>query len=375
MVKKLSVEIQGKLKKIAEKMKVTVKEVEEVYEEKLQELVDAKSKGDVEKLALNKTMSEYRRVVNRQLRPKFTPKATAEAVYGIILGTMGFRDKAEEMRTKARNYANKNGLEAARDKQLIDGDNNVLDQRATIYGKENPDYLEPLDSKLKLRSNVLIGLFKRNGSKNFRYSVFNTNDNQLARAWRDVKYFVPCQTFAIVKEDIEGTMKLNSSKAEDTTTIFKALKEDWDIKKIILEATKRHLTPIQKAEKHFEAFKNAWDRFIIARGIVNWINLDKPTPWGSVYMGLIDPEVGLEEAAQVRCLIPDTVKVDFGEGSEVIVFGKTKQSKYKDRETGKVELGDIRIDVYSIYPIPGLTTAKESSESVEEEEDIEGWLD
>jgi hypothetical protein len=374
MVKKLSVEIQGKLKKIAEKMEVTVEEVEQVYEEKLQELVDAKSKGNMEKLALNKTMSVYRREVNKQLRPKFTPKAKAEAVYGIILGTMGFRDRAEEMRTKAKNYASKNGLEAARDKQLIDGDNNVLDQRQTLYGKENPNYLEPLKGK-RICSNILIGLFKRNGSKNFRYSVFSTNDNQLARAWRGVKYFTPCQTFAIVKEDIQGTMKLNSSKAEDTTTIFKALKEDWDIKEIILEATQKHLTPIQKVEQHFKSLENAWDRFIIVRGIVNWINLDKPTPWGSIYMSLIDPESGLEDAAQVRCLIPDSVKVDFGEGSEVLVFGKTKQNKYKDRETGKLELGDVRIDVYGIYPIPGLTTAKESSEGVADDEDIEGWLD
>jgi len=137
---KLSVEVQTKLKKIATKMKVPLKEVEEIFEAKYKELNEGKVKGDLDKLAINKTMSEYRRVVNRQLRSTtFTPKAKAEAIYGIIVGGMGFRDKAQEMRRNAKRYAEKNGLQEARDKQLIDGDNNVLDQRETIFGKENPD--------------------------------------------------------------------------------------------------------------------------------------------------------------------------------------------------------------------------------------------
>ena len=371
---KISIESQKKFKKIATKMKVKYAEVVEVYEGKLKELKDSESTGDLEKLAINKTMSEYRRIVNSQIR-KFTPKSKAEAVYGILVGGMGFRDLAEEMRRNARRYVQKNNLEAAKNKQLIDGDNQVLDQRETIFGKTNPDYLERLDPNLKLRKNTLIGFFRKNGSKEFKYSVLSTRDNQLARAWEKVKNFTPCQTFGIIKEDINHTMKLNSSKAEHTTSIFKAVKEDWDIKEIILTGTKELLTPIQKVEKHYEDFKDAWDRFEIVRGIVNWINLDKPTSWGAVYMALIDPEAGLEDAAQVRCLIPDRIKVDFGEGSEVIVFGRTKRNQYRDNETGKLEEGDVMINVYGIYPIPGLTTSRESSESVEDETEIEGWLD
>jgi len=375
MVKELSVEVQAKLKKIATKMKVPFKEVSEIYETKVKELKESKTTGNVERIALNMTMSEYRRLVNKQMRKDtFTPKSTAEAIYGILVGGLGFRDLAQEMRKKAKDYAKKNGLEAAKDKQLIDGDNNVLDTRETIFGKENPDYLEPLNPKLKLCKNTLIGLFKKNGSKTFKYTTLSTNDNQLAIAWNKIKEFTPCQTFGIVKDEVDLTMKINSSKAETTTTVFKALKEDWDIKELVLTATKPLLTPIDKVEKKHEDTKNAWDRFIIVRGVVNWINLDKPTPWGSIWMGIMDAESGLEDAAQVRCMIPDRVSVDFGEGSEVIVFGRTNRSKYRDNDTDKLEEGDVRIDVYGIYAIPGLTTSKESTEEVEDETEIEGWL-
>ena len=374
MVKELSVETQSKLKKISIKIKVPLKEVTETYETKLKELKDSKVTGDIEKIAFNKTMSEYRKVVNRQMRKDtFTPKAKADVVYGILVGGMGFRDLAEEIRRNAKRYAEKNGLEAARDKQLIDGDNNVLDSRETIFGKENPDYLEPLDPKLKLCKNTLVGLFRKNGIKVYKYTTLSTNTNQLALAWRNVKYYLPCQTFGIVKDEVDYTMKLNSSMAENTTSVFRALKEDWDIKDLVLTATKPLLTPIDKVEKKHEDTKNAWDRYIIVRGIVSWINVDKPTPWGSVWMGLMDPE-SLEESAQVRCMIPDRVSVDFGEGSEVIVFGRTTRSKYKDNDTGKLEDGDIRIDVYGIFAIPGLTTSKESTEEIEDESEIEGWL-
>jgi len=203
----------------------------------------------------------------------------------------------------------------------------------------------------------------------------NTSDNQLALAWTKIKEFTPCQTFGIIKDDLKDTMRVNASKAENTTSIFKALKEDWDIKEIVLESTKSLLTPIQKVEKHYESLKDAWDRFIIVRGVVNWINLDKPTSWGAINMGLIDPESGLEDAAQVKVQVPESIRIDFGEGSEVIVFGRTKKIEYKDRETGEVTSTVIQINANGIYPIPGLTTSKESSEEVEDEEEIEGWLD
>jgi len=375
MMDKRSVEIQARLKKIATKMEVPLKEVEETFETKYKELTESKAEGNIDKLALNKTMSEYRRQINKQMRTDtFVPKAKAESVIGLLVGGLGFRDLAEEIRRDAKRYIDKNGLESAKDNNYIDGNNRILDQRETIYGKPNPNHLEPLNPKLKVRKNTLIGLFRLNGDKLFKYTTLSTSDNQLALAWTKVKNFIPCQTFGIVKENTKDSMKLNGSKAADTLSVFKAVDENIDVKETILNTTKPMLTPISKVEKHFDTYKDAWDRWIIVRGIVTWINLDKPTPWGAVWMGLIDPESGLEDAAQVRVQIPENVKVDFGEGSEVIVFGRTKELEYKDRETNEVTGKSIIINANGIYAIPGLTTSKESSTTVEDEEEIEGWL-
>ena len=71
------------------------------------------------------------------------------------------------------------------------------------------------------------------------------------------------------------------------------------------------------------------------------------------------------------------LSIDFGEGSEIIIFGKTKVSKYRDRDSGELVEGDVIVDVHGIYPIPGLSTSREASipETLEDETEIEGWLD
>jgi len=69
-------------------------------------------------------------------------------------------------------------------------------------------------------------------------------------------------------------------------------------------------------------------------------------------MSLMDSE---DEEATVKIQINKNVPINWGELSEVVVFGQTKQDYYKDRETGfKVKAG-IRIDAYGVYAIPGLT--------------------
>jgi len=198
---------------------------------------------------------------------------------------------------------------------------------------------------------------------------------------------------AIVREEIAEDIKLGSSSAEESMSVFKALKEDWDIRKIIDDTLSKHevefndeavtiedqWTPIKDVEKHHEAFKDAWDRRIFVKGVVAWINTDRPTPFGAVWMGLMNPD---NEDELVRVLIPEQISVDFGELSEVYVFGKTKRSKYKNQEAAenapdseKYLDGDVVVNATGIYPV--VPTPKDSS-SVEggaDEKEIEGWLD
>jgi len=373
----LSTEAQTQLKKIAKRNKMTYTEVVKMYEEAV--------KGTKDKIKeifiIRKIQNEIRR--EKQKQQPFKRKAQAQPVYGFIAGDMGLRDTAEEMRRNIKRFIEKNSVQEAIEAQYINGDNRILDQREMIYGKPNPNHLEVLDKKddkgnirkLILRKRTLFGFFRKNGERTFKPTMFQTNDNKIAKAWNKIKFFTPCQTFGIIKEDNPEDMRLNSSQAENTMSVFKALKEDWDINTIITQSLKSQETKIQNVEKHFKTYKDAWDRRIFLRGIVTWINVDRPGFFGNIWMQLMDPE---DEEAVVRVSIPQHLipNIDFGPLSEIRVFGQTKRSKYRDNETQKLVDGDVIVNAFGLYPIPGLSTPKESAipESLEDEEEIEGWL-
>ena len=50
------------------------------------------------------------------------------------------------------------------------------------------------------------------------------------------------------------------------------------------------LTEITKVETMYELIKEAWDRFLYVKGKVTWIGRDRPTPFGSIKMGIMDDE-------------------------------------------------------------------------------------
>ena len=364
-----------RLQDLATRNKVPVKEVMERFKE-------AKKTISNDRLAVTSVMNSYRREKSFQLVRK---KGNIQVLYGFIVGDLGLFDRAEMIRNQVKSYIRKEGIEAAREAQLIDGDNRILDQRAQIYGRENPNYLEVLPPELHLRSRTLLMIARKNGDKTFKLGSIHTEDNRLARAWDKVKFYTPCQVPINLKEEIEdrktkegkvvifGDFKANSSSAQETTSIFKAVKEDWDVDKILMETVEKQITPIEKIEEVHNATKDVWDRRIIIRGAVTWVSIDRPTPFGSIWMQVMDPD---NEENVVRCMIPEHLSIDFGEGSEIIIFGKTKVSKYRDRDSGELVEGDVIVDVHGIYPIPGLSTSREASipETLEDETEIEGWI-
>ena len=364
-----------RLQDLATRNKVPFKEVMERFKE-------AKKTISNDRLAVTSVMNSYRREKSFQLVGK---KGNIQVLYGFIVGDLGLFDRAEMIRNQVKSYIRKEGIEAAREAQLIDGDNRILDQRAQIYGRENPNYLEVLPPELHLRSRTLLMIARKNGDKTFKLGSIHTEDNRLARAWDKVKFYTPCQVPINLKEEIEdrktkegkvvifGDFKANSSSAQETTSIFKAVKEDWDVDKILMETVEKQITPIEKIEEVHNATKDVWDRRIIIRGAVTWVSIDRPTPFGSIWMQVMDPD---NEENVVRCMIPEHLSIDFGEGSEIIIFGKTKVSKYRDKDSGELVEGDVIVDVHGIYPIPGLSTSREASipETLEDETEIEGWI-
>lgn len=363
-----------RLKKLSKAWKVPLEELVAQFEEKYIEIANQKIEGDQIRLAVNTLVNE-RRKETAKANSDFKPKAVATVVSGFVMGETGLMDKAEIIRAKAKRYVTKEGRKAAIDAQLINKGNQVLDQREKIYGRTNPNYLEPLKETLKLQKRTLFGCWRPNGDEKFKFGTMRTEDNKLARAWGQIPFFTPAQTYGIIKSKPEDReISINSSSAEETTSIFKAIKEDWDILAIIEEVFEGEFTEINDLPEHYKTFKDQWNSYVIVRGVVAWVNVDRPTPWGAVWGCIIDPDLGDDPDYKVRIQIPEHVAVNFGEGSEVIVLGKTKQSKYRNEENELVD-GDIIVQVWGIYGIPGLTTKPdETTPEIEDEEEIEGWI-
>jgi len=383
-VRDISEEDMERLRNIAKANKKTVDSVLEEWDKEYKNITDA-GLSNAGHLAVFAVMNNYRRVKLKQNAPLRKKKETI-TVSGIIAGDMGIWDKAEQVRRQVKTFIDKNGIKAAQEAQMVDGENHILDQRDKLYGRPNPNHLKPLNPNLHVLDRTLFGFFKHNGEKTFKWGSLQTGDNRLARGWNKVKFYIPCQVTVIVREETDDDIKLGSSSAEESMSIFKAIKENWNIRKIIDETLGEHTievegkkvkvkdqwTAIKDVDKHHENFKDAWDRRIFVKGIVAWINIDRPTPFGAVWMGLMNPD---NEDELVRVLIPEQVTVDFGELSEIYVFGKTKRSKYKDQETEKLVDGDVVINAVGIYPVVPTPKANTSAEGLGEEETVEGWLD
>jgi hypothetical protein len=337
----------------------------------LKELEELMIQYPNQRLAVNALMNKYRR--QAQFQKTITTKKKAEQIMGFLIGDMGLIDKAEQIRQKAKRYIEEHGVEAAIEAQLINQAGQVLDTREQIYGRPNPKYLEPLDPNLHIRSRTLLGFFKKaNSEEPFKFTTIHTEDNVLAKAWSNVKFYIPCTTYGIIKEDNGYEMKVNSSTAENTRTVFRPIKEDIDVDKIVMDYAEKHLTKLSELEQYHEHVKEAWDRRVVVRGIVSWINIDRPTSYGSIWMGLMDPE---DETVSVRCLLPDHLTIDFAEASEILVFGRTRRYKSRD-ENGELVDADVIIDVQAIYPLMGLTIPREAVNKQQEEEvEISGWVE
>ena len=368
MVKKELDMITIQLKGIAKRNSVPLEEVQTKYKEKLEELAKQGQKVNLERIAVSAVMNEYRKQKNYQNRQTTRIKKEVTTIHGFIVGDRGVWDKAENIRKAAKRYIDKNGMEAAIEAQLIDGDGNILDTRQKIYGRENPKYLEPLDPNLHVKERTMYGFFLGTDGK-YKYGSIQTNDNRLASGWSKVKFYVPCSVPAIMKEETDIDIKLSSSSAVDTLSIFKAEKEDIDIKAVIDEYCKDKWTEISKVEEFHIKYKDAWDRHIFVKGVVAWIGIDRPTPIGTIKMGLMNPQ---NEDELVIVEIPEHIPIDFGELSEIYVFGTTRQTKVYDDERKLVE-GPVNILATGIFPT--IAIPRERTINSKEDTPIEGWID
>ena len=343
-----------------------------MFEEQSNKLNGKVPDTDLEGYAVKAVINEIRKDNKRKT---FEPKEKAVPFTGFIVGDTGLWDKIGNIIAAAQAYLKKNGVGQAVQDNYVNGDGQILDRREKLFGKANANYLMPLKEKVTDVSRTLHLIAKINGEEKYKYGTLQTNDAPLARGYNKIKFFMPCQSFGLVKENNDYGFKLNSSIAEETTSVFKALKEDMDVEKIFMEVIGPQLTAIEDVEKEYELIKEAWDRHIFVRGTVSWIARDRPTPFGAIKMGIMD-----ENGKEVIVSIPEQVPKDFGELSDVVVIGKPERGDLQviDDDTGKKSYlkkkGDVYVQAVGIFVVKGTDPEIYSGEQLGESKEIEGWI-
>jgi hypothetical protein len=351
----------------------TAAELKERYDTEMAKLKGKVAEASLVAFTISAVINEIRKDVKRAT---FVPKAEASPVVGIIVADTGLWDKIGNMISAAQAYVKRTSIAVAVRDQYINGDGQVLDRRQKLFGKPNPDYLKPLKEKV-VDSSRTLGLIGRiDESQVFKYGTIQTNDGALARGWNKIKFFTPCQTFGIVKDNPDdGFFKLNSSQAEGTTSIFKAVKEDMDVDAIFHQVVDPQLTAITAVERTYELIKEAYDRTLFVKGTVAWIARDRPNNWGAIRMGLMD-----DDGNEIVVSIPEYLSKDFGELSKLIVIGKPDRGDLKvvDDETKKTtwekKKGDVYLQALGIYVSERTPEDVYSADALGETAQIEGWI-
>jgi len=351
----------------------SAEELVTMFNDQIGKLTGKVPESGLKGFAISGVKNEIRKDVKRAA---FVPKAEASPVIGFIVADTGLWDKIGNMIAAAQAYVKKTSIAIAVRDQYINGDGQVLDRRKKIFGRDNKDYLKPLKEKV-VDSSRTLGLIARIADgTDYKYGTIQTNDGPLARGWSKVRFFTPCQTFGIVKDNPkEGFFKLNSSQAEETTSIFKAVKEDIDVNAIFHQVIDPQLTAITAVERTYELIKEAYDRTLFVQGTVAWIARDRPNNWQSIRMGLMD-----DDGNEIVVSIPEYLSKDFGELSKLIVIAKPDRGDLKvvDDETKKTtwekKKGDVYLQAIGIYVIERTPEDVYSADALSENETIEGWV-
>jgi hypothetical protein len=351
----------------------SAEELVTMFNDQIGKLTGKVPESGLKGFAISGVKNEIRKDVKRAA---FVPKAEASPVIGFIVADTGLWDKIGNMIAAAQAYVKKTSIAIAVRDQYINGDGQVLDRRKKIFGRDNKDYLKPLKEKV-VDSSRTLGLIARIADgTDYKYGTIQTNDGPLARGWSKVRFFTPCQTFGIVKDNPkEGFFKLNSSQAEETTSIFKAVKEDIDVNAIFHQVIDPQLTAITAVERTYELIKEAYDRTLFVQGTVAWIARDRPNNWGAIRMGLMD-----DDGNEIVVSIPEYISKDFGELSKVIVIAKPDRGDLKvvDDETKKTTWekgkGDVYLQALGIYVVERTPEDVYSADALGDTKEIEGWI-
>jgi len=304
---------------------------------------------------------------------------------GVIMGAGELRDKADEMRKKAKKVleSRDGGKGSAMSMNLVDVNGRVLDTREKLFGKPNEGCGKPLDPDMKLYEMNLVGAFREKGTDNpFAYTRFQTSNNNLAEAWAKIELpkhaFSPCTTFGKIKVDKYGFMVYGLT-GRDQPTVFKPCDATFNPQIAVEQALGQYMSPIGDA---YEAYKTwlpelspakpdmtqkyvDWNAMVACKGLITDIQFERDF-WKGIPAKMWDLE---DVACSIDVYLPPSYKnPGFGEYTIGVIYGKPDEVWTKGANGNyDVRSGRAEIRAMGFYPMPDMITQGSTSQTMLED--------
>lgn len=176
-----------------------------------------------------------------------------------------------------------------------------------------------------------------------------------------------------IKTSTLGSIKYNDNLSEEDDMFVGNTPSMEDMLAENMEGYVADLMEIE--DYHQQIMSNPGMKLCITDGIVSSMNLSVNEKTGNrvIWIEPADGNYGFEEEEipeSTPCWVPSTVDIDFGVGSDVIIIGRTNQSRKKDGDGNVLqdEWNSVSLNVYGILPRIALGVAPEVEESSEDEE-------
>jgi len=249
---------------------------------------------------------------------------------------MNVRDTTAMLLSKYRKLVDRD-YDLALEQGIINADGVIIDTREKIGGRDNPNYLGPLENSPSYLIKTITGICQRATDglwDSFEMIAFGDAAKRLG----EIPMLTPLAFRAI--ERSTGPYSLGVSRV----TKFKILEgEKWDIGELL----SKHGRIKSLVEFKRLIGERQWYRFMAD---VSEMNLTV-TAAGNRILTLTDENLDIEE--DVIAFVPQWIPINFGEDSRIIVTGVP--GTYRNR---------LSINVYGLYPI-WIVESKERKEYFE----------
>lgn len=296
---------------------------------------------------------------------------------GDLIGGGNKIDGVGKQRAKIRGIVGQIGKEKAVREGYMNEKGQLMEVRETWNnGKKNRGFGKPLPLHSWSRNLFFLLPVGDSGEKRFGILGFNgslaVNTLQGVEVMKKVKFAASNRS---KKDSNEYTLYATSmTKFETLGEVSENLRDD------LKENAGQRCLELDEVEQYYYEHKKQFDKTIIVEADIMSLNLE-PNASGNRIISITSPALEAtdedeeDKKESITCIVPSHIKLNFGEGSKVIIVGSPFGiANDSDDDSEKKET--IMIGVVGIYAIPEfLVEPEEEPVDLDEESALSGDLE